>query len=113
MAFNRDDGRQNGKRYGRYGNRSDDWSRSRPDDKPNDKRRMIYHRRKICRFCADSGLAIDYKDAKSLRIFTTERGKIIPRRISGNCAKHQRILTVAIKRARNIALLPFTTSVVR
>ena len=75
--------------------------------------KMTYHRRKICRFCADSNLVIDYKDHKTLRLFTTERGKIIPRRISGNCAKHQRMLTLAIKRARNIALLPFTTSVVR
>ena len=75
--------------------------------------RMTYHRRKICRFCADSGIRIDYKDPKLLRYFTTERGKIVPRRISGNCAKHQRILTVAIKRARNIAFLPFTTSTVR
>ena len=75
--------------------------------------RMTYHRRKVCRFCADSSIAIDYKDARMLRYFTTERGKIIPRRISGNCAKHQRILTVAIKRARNIALLPFTTSIIR
>lgn len=113
MAFNRDDTRQNGKRYGGYGNRYDGRSGSRPDDRRDNKRRMIYHRRKICRFCADSGLLIDYKDSKSLRMFTTERGKIIPRRISGNCAKHQRILTVAIKRARNIALLPFTTSIVR
>jgi len=77
------------------------------------KGKMTYHRRKICRFCADSNLAIDYKDVKMLRYFTTERGKIIPRRISGNCAKHQRTLTVAIKRARNIALLPFTTSILR
>lgn len=80
---------------------------------PRGRRKMTYHRRKICRFCADSNLRIDYKDPKTLRFFTTERGKIIPRRISGNCAKHQRILTVAIKRARNIALLPFTTSTVR
>jgi len=77
------------------------------------RRRTTYHRRKICRFCADSNLKIDYKDPKTLRFFTTERGKIIPRRISGNCAKHQRVLAVAIKRARNIALLPFTTSTVR
>lgn len=76
-------------------------------------RRMTFHRRKVCRFCADSSLAIDYKDPRMLRMFTTERGKIIPRRISGNCAKHQRVLTVAVKRARNIALLPFTTSTVR
>jgi small subunit ribosomal protein S18 len=77
------------------------------------RRRMTYHRRKVCRFCADSSIAIDYKDSRMLRYFTTERGKIIPRRISGNCAKHQRILTVAIKRARDIALLPFTTSKIR
>ncbi|MGD2125726.1 MAG: 30S ribosomal protein S18 [Desulfobacteraceae bacterium] len=74
---------------------------------------MTYHRRKICRFCADSSLVIDYKDPKNLRLFTTERGKIIPRRISGNCARHQRMLTLAIKRARNIALLPYTTSTVK
>jgi small subunit ribosomal protein S18 len=74
---------------------------------------MSYHRRKICRFCADSTLAIDYKDHKMLRLFTTERGKIVPRRISGNCAKHQRKLTIEIKRARNIALLPYTTATIR
>ncbi len=71
------------------------------------KKRRIFHRRKVCRFCADSNLAIDYKDPKTLRHFTTERGKIIPRRISGTCAKHQRSLTVAIKRARTIAFLPY------
>ncbi|MBW2610174.1 MAG: 30S ribosomal protein S18 [Deltaproteobacteria bacterium] len=76
-------------------------------------RRPTYHRRKVCRFCANSNLGIDYKDSKMLRLFTTERGKIVPRRISGNCAKHQRILTVAIKRARNIALLPYTTALIR
>ncbi len=64
-------------------------------------------RRKVCRFCADSSLKIDYKDPRTLRFFTTERGKIIPRRISGACARHQRELTVAIKRARAIALIPF------
>ncbi|UCH06194.1 MAG: 30S ribosomal protein S18, partial [Deltaproteobacteria bacterium] len=67
----------------------------------------------ICRFCADPSLQIDYKEPKTLAIFTSERGKIIPRRISGNCAKHQRMLALAIKRARNIALLPFTTAKVR
>ena len=71
------------------------------------RRKRIFHRRKVCRFCADSSLSIDYKDQKTLRNFTTERGKIIPRRISGTCAKHQRALTTAIKRARIIALLPF------
>ncbi|MBC8418106.1 MAG: 30S ribosomal protein S18 [Proteobacteria bacterium] len=75
--------------------------------------RKTYHRRKVCKFCADSSLTIDYKDIKIIRYFTTERGKITPCRISGNCAKHQRMLAVAIKRARNIALLPYTTSIVK
>ena len=70
--------------------------------------RRPYGRRKVCRFCADSNLKIDYKDPKLLNHFITERGKIIPRRISGNCARHQRQITLAIKRARNIALLAFT-----
>lgn len=65
-------------------------------------------RRKVCSFCVDKVDHIDYKDAAKLCRFTTERGKILPRRISGNCAKHQRQVTLAIKRARNIALLPFT-----
>ena len=65
-------------------------------------------RRKVCSFCVDKVDHIDYKDAAKLRRFTTERGKMLPRRISGNCAKHQRQVTLAIKRARNIALLPFT-----
>ena len=65
-------------------------------------------RRKVCTFCVDKVEHIDYKDLAKLRRFITERGKILPRRISGNCAKHQRQVTVAIKRARNIALLPFT-----
>lgn len=65
-------------------------------------------KRKVCSFCADKVEHIDYKDVAKLRRFVTERGKILPRRISGNCAHHQRQVTVAIKRARNIALLPFT-----
>ena len=65
-------------------------------------------RRKVCTFGVDKVEHIDYKDVAKLRRFVTERGKILPRRISGNCAKHQRQVTVAIKRARNIALLPFT-----
>ena len=77
---------------------------------PKRKKRRIFHRRKVCRFCADQSLAIDYKDPKSLKYFITERGKIIPRRISGTCAKHQRALTHAIKRARTIALLPYAGS---
>ena len=65
-------------------------------------------RRKVCSFCVDKAEQIDYKDIAKLRRFTTERGKILPRRISGVCAKHQRKLTLAIKRARAIALLPYT-----
>ena len=66
-------------------------------------------RRKVCRFCADKTLKVDYKDFRTLQGFITEGGKIVPSRTSGNCAKHQRQLAVAIKRARVLALLPFST----
>jgi small subunit ribosomal protein S18 len=66
-------------------------------------------RKRVCRFCADKAAVIDYKDPQSLKYFVSERGKVVPRRISGNCALHQRKVTLAVKRARNIALLPFTT----
>ncbi len=66
-------------------------------------------RKKICRFCADKKSRIDYKDTNTLKPFTTERGKIIPRRISGNCAHHQRQISKAIKRSRQIVLLPYST----
>ncbi|HZJ57497.1 MAG TPA: 30S ribosomal protein S18 [Clostridia bacterium] len=66
-------------------------------------------RRKACSFCIDKVDTIDYKDAYKLRKYITDRGKILPRRISGNCAKHQRKLTAAIKRSRVIALLPYAT----
>lgn len=66
-------------------------------------------RRKVCQFCVDKVEHIDYKDVGKLRKFLSEKGKILPRRISGNCAKHQRQMTTAIKRARHIALLPYTT----
>jgi len=75
------------------------------------KKKRTFHRRKVCRFCADSSLVIDYKDPRTLRYFTTERGKVIPGRISGACAKHQRALSLAIKRARMIALLPFSSTI--
>jgi small subunit ribosomal protein S18 len=65
-------------------------------------------RRKVCSFCVDKIEFIDYKDVNRLRRFTNERGKILPRRMSGNCAKHQRQLSESIKRARAIALLPYT-----
>ena len=65
-------------------------------------------RKKVCAFCEEKATSIDYKDVAKLRRFVSERGKILPRRISGTCAKHQRELTTAIKRARHVALLPFS-----
>jgi small subunit ribosomal protein S18 len=72
--------------------------------------RKFFSRRKVCRFCVDRSLVIDYKEVKNLRNLVTERGKIIPRRIYGTCAKHQREVTEAIKRARQIALMPYAGS---
>ena len=66
-------------------------------------------KKKVCAFCVDKVDYIDYKDVAKLRRYVSDRAKILPRRITGTCAKHQRQLTVAIKRARHIALLPFTT----
>lgn len=65
-------------------------------------------RRRNCTFCSEKARQIDYKDIGRLRRFVTERGKILPRRVSGNCARHQRVLAVAVKRARELALLPYT-----
>lgn len=72
-------------------------------------RKVFYRRRKVCKFCVDKINYIDYKDVKLLQQFTPERSKILPRRISGTCAKHQRMLQQAIKRSRHIALLGFTS----
>jgi small subunit ribosomal protein S18 len=72
--------------------------------------RRGFGRRKVCRFCADKNLKVDYKDQGQMKYFLTERGKIIPRRISGNCAKHQREVATAIKRARVLAILPYTVA---
>ena len=72
-------------------------------------RRRSGGRRKVCRFCTDKNLKADYKDVRILQSFITESGKIVPSRTSGNCAKHQRKLAIAIKRARLLALLPFST----
>ncbi|GHU25245.1 30S ribosomal protein S18 [Spirochaetia bacterium] len=69
----------------------------------------VFFKKKVCRFCTQK-LKIDYKDADTLRRFVTERGKILPRRITGNCAKHQRAVAAAVKRARIIALLPFVSN---
>ena len=94
----------------RSSERSSDSRGSRGDSRdsrgPNKRRFQV--RKKVCRFCVDKTPFIDYKDIKTLRFFVTERGKILPRRISGNCARHQREVTVAVQRCRNIALLPFS-----
>jgi small subunit ribosomal protein S18 len=73
-------------------------------------RKRGFARRKVCRFCADKNVAIDYKDPQTLKYFITDRGKIIPRRISGNCATHQRKVSTAVKRSRMIALMPFAVT---
>jgi small subunit ribosomal protein S18 len=69
-----------------------------------------FSRRKMCRFCADTETTIDYKNLAMLKHFVTERGKLVPRRISGNCARHQRDVSLQVRRARMIALLPFSVT---
>lgn len=73
------------------------------------KKRVVRRKKKVCAFCADkTSTGVDYKDVNKLKRYVSERGKILPRRITGNCAKHQRALTVAVKRARHVALMPYT-----
>ena len=81
--------------------------RARARKKARKGKKRMFQRRKVCRFCADKKLALDYKESKTLRLFISETGKVTPRRNSGTCAKHQRKLAVEIKRARQIALLPY------
>ncbi|GHV27713.1 hypothetical protein AGMMS4952_09870 [Spirochaetia bacterium] len=105
-------GNYSGGTGGNYGgNRSDRGDRDIPDGRDGDDRGgrgkgKVFFKKKVCKFCTQK-LRIDYKDADVLRRFITERGKILPRRITGTCAKHQRALALSIKRARIIALLPF------
>lgn len=73
------------------------------------KRKVFFRRRKVCRLCADKIESVDYKDTRFLQQYLVERSKILPRRISGTCAKHQRVIQQAIKRARHVALLPYTS----
>ena len=89
-------------------------SRLRAKHRKKQRRRRggVFLRRRVCRFCADSKLPIDYKDPRNLRFCIAETGKLVPARISGNCAWHQRQVTHAIKRARILALMPFIESVV-
>ena len=81
-------------------------NRNNNDDDAMPRQRRI--KKKVCAFCADKNLVIDYKDSEKLRKYVSEKGKILPRRVTGLCAKHQREVTVAIKRARHIGLLPYT-----
>jgi len=86
--------------------------RGRPSGGPGGgkfKKKTLFRRRKFCKFCDEKVEVIDYKDIRLLQSFTPERGKILPRRISGTCSMHQRRLMRAIKRARHMALLPYTT----
>ena len=91
---------------GRGGGDRDDRGGGMDDDKRGG--RGGFGRKKVCRFCAEKNAKVDFKDQATLKYFVTERGKIIPRRISGNCAKHQRQVAVAIKRSRGLALIPYT-----
>ena len=93
---------------GRSGGRSRGGDK-KSGDKRDGQRRPMFRRRKVCKFCADKIDDINYKDIKVIGPFVPERGKVLPRRISGTCAMHQRKLQVAIKRARQIALVPYVT----
>ena len=91
------------------GGRSGDRDRGGPGGQQGGKKKFFYRRKRVCKFCVEKLEYIDYKDIKTLQQFIPERGKILPRRISGTCALHQRKLQNAIKRARTVALLPFAT----
>jgi small subunit ribosomal protein S18 len=100
------DGGERPFRQERDRDRGDSGADSRDGDGSRGGKGKVYFKKKVCKFCMQK-LKIDYKDPDTLRRFITERGKILPRRITGTCAKHQRALALAIKRARIIALLPF------
>ena len=83
------------------------YTKSDKSDSPMRRRGMGRRRKKVCVFCGKENNEINYKDGNKLKRYVSERGKILPRRITGNCAKHQRALTVAIKRARHVSLMPY------
>ena len=83
------------------------FTKNEKSDSPMRRRSMGRRRKKVCVFCGKENNEINYKDTNKLKRYVSERGKILPRRITGNCAKHQRALTVAIKRARHVALMPY------
>ncbi|MBQ7625310.1 MAG: 30S ribosomal protein S18 [Clostridia bacterium] len=78
------------------------------DKEKMDRPRIEHRRRKVCQFCVEKATSIDYKDSAKLKKYVSERGKILPRRMTGTCAMHQRQVTEAVKRARHLALMPFT-----
>mgnify|MGYP003296665218 CR=1 FL=1 len=84
------------------------YNKTEKADAPMKRKGGMRRRKKVCVFCGDKNNTIDFKDVNKLKRYVSERGKILPRRITGNCAKHQRALTVAVKRARQIALLPYS-----
>lgn len=83
---------------------------TRGDNKTGGSGKVAFSRRKVCRFCGEQNIPIDYKNPHTLKHFITDRGKILPRRLSGNCSKHQRKVALAIKQARVLALMPFTVT---
>lgn len=95
------------------GDRGDRGDREKGGDQDGGLIKRSFHRGRGCRFCAEPGLLIDYKDTIILRPFLTERAKLVPRRISGNCAGHQRELSLAVKRARHLAFIAYTSTQVR
>ena len=99
------DSRETSRPQSRGGDRGDRGDRGGPGGR--DQGRKFFRRKKVCRFCVEKIDDINYKDVRLLQQFVAERGKIVPRRLTGVCTPHQRRLTTAIKRARNIALLPF------
>jgi len=106
MSFGRDKGE--GRSYNKEDKGRDDRDGSKDGDERGG-RRGGFHRKKICRFCSDQDFILDYKDVKMMQSFLTEHGKIVPRRISGSCAYHQRKLTTSLKRARNLALVGYVS----
>jgi small subunit ribosomal protein S18 len=83
-------------------------NRNKDDDRTDFKRKAVRRKKKVCAFCSDkTTVVIDYKDVATLKKYISERGKILPRRVTGCCARHQRLITTAVKRARNLALLPY------
>src|SRR3954463_10139017 len=107
MAFTKNDKYEKSDRGGRE--ERGGGGMDRDGDDRGGRRMGGFHRKKVCRFCSDQDFILDYKDVRMMQSFITEHGKIVPRRISGNCAFHQRELTTSVKRARNLALVGYVS----